>query len=322
MRIAEFDYHLPKEAIAQFPYRERDEARLLVVRPFGIFHRSFRDLPELLLPGDLLVFNDSRVIRARLWGKKETGGRVEVLLVEEAEDHIWRCLGRGRLREGMKVVFGGKLQGEIINREGEYLFIRFDPDPEAHGEIPLPPYIRRPVEPDDEIYYQNIFAKKPGSVASPTAGLHFTQELLDRLKEAGIDYTTITCHIRPGIFRRIRRIEDFEMEPEPYEISELAAVKINRAQRVIAVGTSVVRVLESLESGPVTPSKGRVNIFIKPGHKFTRIDGMITNFHLPKSPPFIMVSALVGLKRLKEIYQTALAENYRFLSYGDGMLII
>ena len=321
MKVDDFDYHLPRRAIAQFPLKDRVSARLLFLRSDNkIEHYRFSDLPELLKPGDLLVFNDSKVIRARIRGKKKTGGKAELLLIEKNQEGLWRCLGRGRIQEGMEISIGD-LVGRVEKRDGHNLLVLFNRDPLPYGEIPLPPYIKRRPEPGDEIYYQNVFARKDGSVAAATAGLHFTDRLLDRLKVKGIDNTMITCHIRPGIFQHVKDLH-FKMEGEPFEVTQEAADKIRDAGRIIAVGTSVVRVLEGFGPNSVTAQSGMVKIVIKPAFRFQKISGMITNFHLPKSPPFIMVSALVGVERLKEVYQIAIAQDYRFLSYGDGMLII
>lgn len=322
MKIDDFDYHLPEEMIARYPLATRDDARLLVLHRHGeIEHKFFYDLPDLLEPDDLLVFNDSMVINARVRAEKKTGGKVEFLLIERKGDNTWWCLGRGRIRPG-SVVYADRMQGTVLKKDGNRYLVEFDGDPEEIGEIPLPPYIKRAVEPLDATYYQNVYAEERGSVAAATAGLHFTEGLLKRLNEKGVDHAMITCHIRPGIFQRVKNIDDFQMTPEPFRINEETVVKIKKARRLIAVGTSVVRVIEGFGSGTIKPDKALTRIFISPGFRFNKISGMITNFHLPKSPPLIMTASFIGLERLKEAYQVAIDHGYRFLSYGDGMLII
>ena len=322
MKIEEFDYHLQPEMIAQYPLKEREKARLLLLNHDGkIEHKYFTDLPEILNPGDLLVFNDSKVIRARIRGKKETGGKIEILLIEQIDGPVWRCLCRGKLNVNTRMNFDD-LAAEVVDKSRNNYLIKFNADPEKKGEIPLPPYIRRPITEDDGIYYQNIFAKEKGSVAAATAGLHFSENLLNRLRGRNIDYCMITCHIRPGIFQKVHDINEFQMASEPFSISPEAARKIRDGQRVIAVGTSVVRVLESFGNKELQSGPGKTDIFITPGFRFQKIAGLITNFHLPMSPPMIMVSAFIGTDRLKYAYHEAMNKGYRFLSYGDGMLII
>ncbi len=345
MNTEEFEYFLPPERIAQEPVSPRDASRLLVVdrAEEGVSHRSFRDLPGLLRAGDLLVLNDTRVIPARLMlHKKKTGGRVEVFLLEERAPAVWEVLIRAsrRPRAGavLDVPRGGSCRLLEDLGDGRAL-VQFETDrsvlelAESFGQTPLPPYIRRPEGGDpanDRERYQTIYARAPGSVAAPTAGLHFTSRLFDRLHEAGVGVARITLHVGIGTFRPVtaHRVEDHRMEAERYEVPPEAAGQINEARagggRVIAVGSTSVRTLETVadERGRIVPGRGRSDLFIRPGHRFRAIDGMVTNFHLPCSTLLMMVCAFAGRERVLEAYGEAVAGEYRFYSYGDAMLLV
>ena len=341
MNVAAFDFELPRELIAQAPLPARDASRLLVLPRAGgdPRHRAVRDLPGLLRPGDLLVVNDAKVIPARLHGRKKgTGGKVELLLVEPLGGADWLALGQASkaLRAGAVVEAHGaeigiveaRGQGELVVRlpaQGDELWRYLD---EA-GEMPLPPYIERPPDGLDRERYQTIFARERGAVAAPTAGLHFTPELLRQLRDARVQVATITLHVGPGTFLPVRaqRTEDHRMHRERYcvpnETAELHARTRAANGRVIAVGTTALRTLEAaydgagLRSGP-----GATDLFIAPGYGFRAVDGLFTNFHLPRSTLLMLVSAFAGLERILAAYREAVRERYRFFSYGDAMLIV
>lgn len=341
MRITDFDYELPEELIAQAPIEPRDAARLLVVPPGGPFaHRMIAELPELLAPGDLLVLNDTRVIPARLLGKKESGGKVELLLCEPLAGGLgrrWRAMGQASksIRAGARLLFDGLTatveasEGQgfysvVLDREGAELAAALD----RAGRLPLPPYIRRAPDERDRERYQTVLARAPGSAAAPTAGLHFTPALLDRLAGRGIERTTVTLHVGPGTFLPVRaeRLEEHRMHGERYEVPAEAAAAVARARagggRVVAVGTTSARTLESAWSGDrLTPGEGRTEIFIRPGHPFGAVDALITNLHLPRSTLLVLACAMGGRERILAAYREAVAHRYRFFSYGDAMLI-
>ncbi|WP_117237014.1 tRNA preQ1(34) S-adenosylmethionine ribosyltransferase-isomerase QueA [Thermus sediminis] len=339
-----YDYYLPPELIAQEGVEPRDLARMLVVPregPFRVEHRRVRDLPEFLRPGDLLVFNESKVIPARLLARKPTGGRVEVLLVREKAPGLWEALlgPARRAPVGTELLFLSPkdlepvpgLKAEVVGVEEDGVrLLRFQGDLLAHleevGEVPLPPYIKAQIPLER---YQTVYAKRPGSVAAPTAGLHFTPELLARLRGMGVELHFLTLHVGPGTFRPVKGDpEGHEMHPEPYEIPEATALAVNRARgegrRVVAVGTTVVRALESAyrEGEGVVPGEGETRLFIRPPYAFRVIDGLFTNFHLPRSTLLMLVAAFLGRERTLEAYRLAVAEGYRFYSLGDAMLIL
>lgn len=346
MDVSELDFALPEELIAQAPVDPRDASRLLLVPRTGgpPAHHRFAELPDLLAPGDLLVLNDSRVIPARLLGVKESGGRVEVLLVEPAEGPTaggcarWIAMAQASkpIRVGTRVRFDG-LGAEVVRVLGDGFYeVDFDRDPaglEAAiariGRVPLPPYIRRDPGDADRERYQTIVAREPGSVAAPTAGLHFTPELLSRLDARGIERATVTLHVGPGTFLPVRasRLEDHRMHAERYDVPQETARAFDavrrRGGRVVAVGTTSVRTLESavtpdgLRAGP-----GRTDIFIRPGHRFRAVDGLVTNFHLPRSTLLALVCAFGGKEPVLHAYREAVAARYRFFSYGDSMAIL
>jgi S-adenosylmethionine:tRNA ribosyltransferase-isomerase len=330
--VEEFDYPLPEELIAQEPLPERDGARLLVLprRSGPLEHRRVRDLPDLLRRGDLLVVNDARVIPARLLGRKEgSGGKVELLLVEPLPGGDWLALGQASkpLREGARVEVLSTSIEIVAVREGGELVVRLPMGGDAlwsfldrAGEIPLPPYIRRPPGELDRERYQTVFARERGAVAAPTAGLHFTPALIEALGARGIAVARITLHVGPGTFLpvRARRVEDHRMHSERYFVPEDTASAIARAERVVAVGTTALRTLEA--SGG-RPGPGATDLFVTPGYEFRVVDALFTNFHLPKSTLLMLVAAFSGLERIKAAYREAIAQRYRFFSYGDAMLI-
>jgi S-adenosylmethionine:tRNA ribosyltransferase-isomerase len=330
--LAEFDYELPEELIAQAPLPERDASRLLVLprRSGPPQHRAIRDLPQLLRAGDLLVVNDARVIPARLHGHKEgSGGKVELLLVEPLAGGDWLALGQASkpLRPGVRVEVLGSSIEVVEARSGGELVVRLPLRGEAlwkfleeAGELPLPPYIRHAPGPADRERYQTMFARERGAVAAPTAGLHFTPALIAALRARGIRIAAITLHVGPGTFLPVRteRVEDHRMHGERYFVPDETARELDRAERVIAVGTTALRTLEA--SGG-RPGPGGTDLFVKPGYEFRIVDGLLTNFHLPRSTLLMLVAAFAGLDRVKAAYREAIAARYRFFSYGDAMLI-
>jgi len=345
VNVAEFDYALPADLIAQAPLPERDASRLLVLprRDGAWLHRRIRDLPSLLRPGDLLIVNDARVIPARLHGhKRGTGGKVELLLVEPAAEGSldWLALAGSSkpLREGAVVEVAGEPfevrevrgGGEVLVRvpfAGEVLHAFLD----RAGEVPLPPYIERHGAPpvDDRERYQTVFARARGAVAAPTAGLHFSPLLLDELRGRGVDVRHITLHVGPGTFLPVRaeRTEDHVMHRERYHVPpETAEAHANaraRGDRVVAVGTTALRTLEAaFRDGALRPGPGSTDLFVTPGYGFLAVDALLTNFHLPKSTLLMLVAAFAGLNRVLAAYREAVAQRYRFFSYGDAMLLI
>jgi len=336
--VEEFDYELPAGLIAQEPLPERDAGRLLVLpREQGEpEHRMVRDLPGLLQAGDVLVVNDARVIPARLRGRKEgTGGKVEVLLVEPLGGADWLALARSSkpLRPGAAIeAHGARLTVLEARGEGE-LVVRLPLDGDAlwryldeAGEMPLPPYIERPARAEDRERYQTIFARERGAVAAPTAGLHFTPRLLEELRGKGVHVAPITLHVGPGTFLpvRARRVEDHRMHRERYHVPAATAEAVASARgRVIAVGTTALRTLEAAHDGEaLREGPGSTDLFITPGYRFRAVQGLLTNFHLPRSTLLMLVSAFAGLPRIQAAYAEAVASRYRFFSYGDAMLIV
>ncbi len=370
MKLSDLNYPLPKEKIALFPTKDRPAAKLLCVdrASGGCLHKIFRDLPELLKPTDLLVLNNTRVLPARLFGKRSTGGKGEALLLKDLGNNIWEALIKpgGRIKDGEQVFFHPTEIGSLNQRSGfcrdEELVgtvmtsaepnsgkrrIQFEGKDVASkihklGHIPLPPYIDRPDQPSDQETYQTVFAKEEGAVASPTAGLHFDKPLLEKLTRMGVEIAHVTLHVSYGTFQPItvEHVEEHKMFEEEYEITEDAAERINRAKkesrRVVVCGTTCVRALESaaikrclaplskikVPGTFIQPGKGKTSIFIYPPYDFKIVDALITNFHMPKSTLLAMVSAFLGYEKLMAAYNTALKEDYRFVSYGDAMLII
>ena len=328
MLTRDFDYELPEERIAQEP-APRGESRLLVLDAEGPQrHRRVRDLPGLLRPGDLLVLNDTRVIPARLYGRRGEG-RMEILLVEKLGDLEWEALVRPgrRARPGTEILFEG-LAAEVLDKREDRYRLRFSEPVESHldrlGHIPLPPYIHRPDEASDRDRYQTVFARTPGAIAAPTAGLHFTERLLEEIAAAGIGIARVTLHVGIGTFKPVsaERIEDHRMDRERYEVGEETAEAIRRTResggRIVAVGTTVVR---TLESSAGTAGSGSTELFITPGFRFRVVDVLLTNFHLPRSTLLMLVSAFAGRERVLAAYEEAIREGYRFYSYGDAMLV-
>ncbi|MCX7681706.1 MAG: tRNA preQ1(34) S-adenosylmethionine ribosyltransferase-isomerase QueA [Anaerolineae bacterium] len=344
MKTSEFDYELPPELIAQTPVEPRDASRLMVLdrRTGTILHRRFYELPEFLSPGDLLVYNESRVIPARLFASKPTGGQVEILLLRQRSGDTWECLVRGKsVRPGTRLLLlagpGGSPIGvtaEVIEKgERGWSILAFDRPAlevaEQVGQVPLPPYIHTPLE--DTERYQTVYARTPGSAAAPTAGLHFTPTLLQRLSDMGVQSAFVTLHIGLDTFRPVseEHIEEHRMHTEYCVLTEETAGAINRARRagrrIIAVGTTSVRVLESAASdaapGMVRPFEGTTDLFIYPGYEFRVVDGLITNFHLPRSTLLMLVAAFAGMELTRHAYTEAVQQRYRFYSFGDAMFI-
>jgi S-adenosylmethionine:tRNA ribosyltransferase-isomerase len=342
MNLTDFHYTIPPKLIAQFPSRERDQSRLMVIhRDTGaLHHRTFFDLAAYLNEGDVFVFNDTKVIKARLAGRKETGGRVEVLITERVSDRTWKCMvKRSRsIRNGSTVIFGHGLSGKFLGREDTGSWgIEFDFEGDFYdaidrwGQMPLPPYIKRgETLPLDEQRYQTIFAAKPGSIAAPTAGLHMTHSLLEKVRERNVAVVPITLHVNVGTFSPIRtqRAEDHKMAAEYFEISPQAVEAINRAKgsggKIIALGTTTTRSLESAvdSRGRLTAAAGYSDLFIHPPYRFRMVDTLITNFHLPGTTLLLLVSAFASWDIIKKAYNEAIRREYRFFSYGDGMLIL
>jgi S-adenosylmethionine:tRNA ribosyltransferase-isomerase len=333
MKISDFDYALPDGLIARYPAAERRASRLLEVGA-RLADRSFADLPQLLQPGDLLVFNDTRVIPARLAAVKDTGGHVEILIERIESEHC--ALAQVRASKSPKK--GGRLRlasGEeivVAGRADEFFILDF-PSPvlsilESSGDVPLPPYLGRDAEPGDVERYQTVYAKDPGAVAAPTAGLHFDQQMLDDTLAAGVRHAYITLHVGAGTFQPLRRehIEENRLHIERLRVSETCCdvVRETRAAggRVIAVGTTAVRALESASrSGEIRPFDGETDLFIVPGYAFCSVDAMITNFHLPRSSLLMLVAAFAGRERILRAYEHAVQSEYRFFSYGDSMFV-
>lgn len=340
MDLKDFNYDLPEELIAQDPLEDRSSSRLMVLhKDTGrIEHKIFRDIIDYLNPGDCLVINDTKVIPARLMGiKEDTGAAIEVLLLKRNADDVWECLVKPgkKARTGARIVFGEELLvGEIVdviedgNRMIKFHYEGiFEEILDKLGQMPLPPYITHKLQ--DKNRYQTVYARNEGSAAAPTAGLHFTKELLEKIKEKGVNVVSITLHVGLGTFRPVKvdKIEEHHMHTETFNISKEAADTINRARaaggRVIAVGTTSCRTLESAaaDDGTIPARSGDTDIFIYPGYKFKAIDCLITNFHLPESTLIMLVSALAGRDNIMNAYETAVKERYRFFSFGDAMFI-
>ncbi|MHB9109329.1 MAG: tRNA preQ1(34) S-adenosylmethionine ribosyltransferase-isomerase QueA [Armatimonadota bacterium] len=348
MRISDFDYELPEELIAQHPVVPRDASRLLVLHreTGGIEHRRFRELPEYLRAGDLLVLNDTRVIPARLLGHKaETGGAAELLLLQTTGSDIWEAMARPgrRLHPGHVIVFGDdELQAEILDvTPGGGRIVRLRPGPRAEGrsvhdllhavgELPLPPYITNGPPPAERDVYQTIYARWEGSSAAPTAGLHFTEDIFAQLQEIGVRRTFVTLHVGMGTFKpvQVEDAEEHEIHEEFYSVSAEAAALINETKaaggRIISVGTTSTRTLESAvdDEGIVHAGTASTRLYIIPGYRFKVVDVQVTNFHMPRSTLLLLISAFAGREHILHAYREAVAERYRFLSFGDAMLII
>ena len=346
LRTSDFDYHLPPELIAQTPAEPRDSSRLLVLdraESGGVEHRTFRDLTEYLRPGDLMVFNRSRVIPARLHGTElRSGARVEVLLVRRLAPGVWQALGRPgrRLRAGAQVMVGqsesgassGSVQVEILEtHENGLRTVRLSDEShlDSLGELPLPPYIKE--TPDDPERYQTVYADAPGSVAAPTAGLHFTDDMLNSIRDLGVSTAWVTLHVGLDTFRPVHGedILEHQIHTEWFNLPQNTADAINRARedgnRIIAVGTTSVRTLEHVArvcGDEIAATTGDADLFIVPGHRFRLVDAMLTNFHLPRSTLLMLVSAFAGRERILGAYNEAIRQRYRFYSFGDAMVIV
>lgn len=358
MQTKDFDYHLPPELIAQQPAAERTQARLMLVnRSTGaLSHHRAADLPSLLQPGDLVVLNDTRVIPARVFGRKQkTGGKVETLFIEERGKNLWEAFwhSSGRPKAGdVLLLANGKIKAQVsaVGADGRVVLEilcngDFQKILEEEGLPPLPPYIKRPKNDRsaatpltagqacrqlDKERYQTVYARVPGAIAAPTAGLHFSEKLFAKLQEKGVQTTSVTLHVGPGTFIPVKseRVEDHKMEAERFTIEAPAAQKINAAiaekRRIVAVGTTVVRTLESTVNGErkVIAGQGSTDIFIYPPYRFKVVNALLTNFHLPRSTLLMLVSAFAGRGLIRQAYDTAIREKYRFYSYGDCMLIV
>ncbi len=343
MRVDELDYVLPRELIARRPHAKRDGSRLLIVHPQHEEHIEFSSLLDHLPERALMVVNDTRVIPARLLGAKATGGKAELLLVHRVaeRENTWRAMGRASraLRPGQELRFGDSLTAEVLEGPGEggLLTVKLstpgDGDVDAlierRGQVPLPPYLERPAEAEDRQRYQTVYAEHPGAVAAPTAGLHFTRSLLKAFEDRGGEVLAVTLHVGPGTFKPVQsdELDDHPMHAEHIDVGSEVARRINDARRegrpVVAVGTTVVRALESAvgEDGLITAYSGQTDLLIQPGYRFKVVDALITNFHLPRSTLLALVYALGGAERVRRAYQVAIDQEYRFYSYGDAMYL-
>lgn len=335
LTLDDFDYNLPKERIAQCPLPERVDSRLLVMRGTVLEDRGICDLPHFLAPGDLLVMNDTRVLHARLFGRKTTGGNVEVLverILTEGEVQAQIRASKSP-RPGSRLCLEEAFDAEVIERVGEFYRLRFPDDPvlllERHGRLPLPPYIEHAAVAVDEERYQTVFAHEKGSVAAPTAGLHFDDALLAKCRNRGVNIATVTLHVGAGTFQpvRVKNLAEHRMHRERYCLSQktVQAIADCRARqgRIVAVGTTTLRTLESAidEQGMLRAGTGETALFITPGYSFRVVDRLLTNFHLPKSTLLMLVSAFGGLESIRAAYRHAVVTHYRFFSYGDAMLM-
>ena len=345
MRLSDFDYALPDELIAQVPAAERTASRLLHVAPAAgapvgtddagrLDDLHVADLPALLAPGDLMVFNDTRVIRARLLGEKPTGGRVELLVERllDASTVLAQLRASHPPAPGGTIAFG-PATATVVERRDRFFLLRFDRDIEPllaeHGHLPLPPYIRRPDRPADDERYQTVYARHPGSVAAPTAGLHFDAALLERLRAGGVDTAFLTLHVGAGTFQPVKAddVSQHRMHAERFaigaEVADAVAHARSRGGRIVAVGTTSLRALEAAarDDGTVRAGEAETDLFIVPGHRFRVVDTLLTNFHLPRSTLLMLVCAFAGTERVRRAYAHAVRERYRFFSYGDAMLL-
>ncbi len=336
MRTEEFDFALPERLIAQHPPEQRGMSRLLHVHDGALEDFRFADLLQLVRPGDVLVLNDTRVIKARLFGSKDSGGRVEVLVERVLNEHEMLAQVRASHapKAGSRILLEEALQVEVLGREGEFFRLRFAgggsvlESLERHGRLPLPPYITHAADAGDEQRYQTVFARVPGAVAAPTAGLHFDEAMLQALSDRGVQVVRVTLHVGAGTFQPVRAeyVREHVMHSECYEIPQAAVDAIGRAHaaggRVIAVGTTSLRALESAaQNGELRAGSGETKIFIMPGYRFRVVDALLTNFHLPRSTLLMLVCAFGGMQRMLAAYRHAVEKEYRFFSYGDAMFI-
>lgn len=338
MKLDDFDYALPRELIAQFPSSERPASRLLHLdgRTGVASDRQFREIAMLLAPGDVMVFNDTRVIKARLAGRKKTGGRVEVLVerVLSGNEALAQVRASHPPREGAALVLSDAVEATVIARRGEFFQLRFENCSDVfalldrYGAVPLPPYIEHPPVAGDEARYQTVYARERGAVAAPTAGLHFDEALLAELRRRGVEAAYLTLHVGAGTFQpvRVQNIAEHEMHSEWYHVPQQTADAVTRARatggRVLAVGTTSLRALETAAaSGELKAGYGETRLFVVPGYQFRVVERLLTNFHLPKSTLLMLVSAFGGVDNIRRAYRHAIASRYRFFSYGDAMLI-
>ena len=325
MRRTDFRFDLPESLIAQRPLPSRSAGRLLALAGDSVRHRRFVDLPDLLGPDDLLVVNDSRVIKARLMARKDSGGRAEVLVERILDSNRALCQVRvGKPLKPNRSLYRDGHRIDVVDRHGEFHLLDFNTPVaeylDAHGEVPLPPYIGRPPDAEDEDRYQTVYARVPGAVAAPTAGLHFDDDLLDRLRAKGVGVASVTLHVGAGTFQPVREddLGRHEMHAERYAIPAAARGAIDECDgRVVAVGTTVVRTLES--AAATGNDRGETRLFITPGYRFRVVDALVTNFHLPESTPLMLVSAFAGVEAVRRAYEAAVRRRYRFFSYGDAM---
>jgi S-adenosylmethionine:tRNA ribosyltransferase-isomerase len=333
MFISDFDYELPDELIAQYPAAERRGSRLLELGDC-IKDRVFSEFPDLLRPDDLLVFNDTRVIKARLAATKETGGRAEILIerVQSARTVLAHVKASKSPKPGGKMLLANHVVVDVMGRDGDLFVLRFSVDVmpflDAHGEVPLPVYLRRNADASDDSRYQTVYAKDPGAVAAPTAGLHFDAAMLSETRDAGARHAWVTLHVGAGTFQSLREqdIHENRLHSERVEVSEACCTAVNETKqaggRVIAVGTTSVRALECASAGgTIQPFDGETDMFILPGYEFRTVDAMLTNFHLPQSSLLMLVAAFAGKERILDAYRHAVREKYRFFSYGDAMFL-
>lgn len=338
MDISDFDFTLPEKLIAQHPPEVRGSSRLLVALPdMPLQDRVFGDLPDYVEAGDVLVFNNTKVMKARLFGQKDSGGRIEALIERVLDNHTALAHIRSSKspKPGMGLVFEGGIRAVMVGREGELFCLRFEGGEtvyellEQNGHLPLPPYIERAADADDDSRYQTVYAKYQGAVAAPTAGLHFTEELLRRLKDKGAVTAEVTLHVGAGTFQPVRvdKIEEHKMHSEWFEVPSETAAAVEaakaRGNKVWAVGTTSMRALESAAraTGRLKAGRGDTDIFITPGYRFNVVDRLVTNFHLPKSTLLMLVSAFSGMGHIRAAYRYAVEREYRFFSYGDAMVL-
>ncbi|HKB59052.1 MAG TPA: tRNA preQ1(34) S-adenosylmethionine ribosyltransferase-isomerase QueA [Gallionellaceae bacterium] len=341
MRTEEFDFALPERLIAQYPPKQRGASRLLHVRGGALADRQFADLPQLLRPHDVLVFNDTRVLKARLYGEKESGGKVEVLVERILDGHhvLAQVRASKSPRTGSKLTLANAVSVTVLEREAEFYRLRFDSARtvtellEDYGQLPLPPYITHAATAEDEERYQTVFAREPGAVAAPTAGLHFDHAMLDAVRAQGVSLAQVTLHVGAGTFKPVRaeQVQEHVMHSERYTVPQETVTAIREARarggRVVAVGTTSLRALESAAltneagGGELEAGSGDTNIFIFPGYRFRVVDVLLTNFHLPRSTLLMLVCAFGGMQDMLAAYRHAVEREYRFFSYGDAMLI-
>ncbi|WP_199102020.1 tRNA preQ1(34) S-adenosylmethionine ribosyltransferase-isomerase QueA [Aquitalea sp. ASV11] len=336
MLLSDFDYHLPDHLIAQHPPAVRGASRLLHVAGHNLSDGQFADFASLLAPGDVMVFNDTRVIKARLFGEKASGGKIEALIERVLDEHTALAHVRSSKspKPGTRLIFAERWEAEMLGREGELFKLRFLAEDnlfdilDASGKLPLPPYIERTAEGEDDERYQTVYAREKGAVAAPTAGLHFTEEMLAALQAKGVELAYVTLHVGAGTFQpvRVENIADHKMHSEIYDVPQrtydLIQAAHARGSKVLAVGTTSMRALESAaRSGELVAGRGETDIFITPGYRFRVVDRLLTNFHLPKSTLLMLVSAFAGYAEMRAAYAHAVQQEYRFFSYGDAMLL-